>query len=145
MKHRTSRILSALLAIVFVATCFACYPVTVSAATYVTGANGASSSYKSGKYYQHYQNVPRTGNNVTDVLAMAISQLGYQEGNSDGSFAGTSAGSNNFTEFNYNMGKVSGSYGGSNYPWCASFVSWCLLQGGATNHNSQSHWCSGWS
>lgn len=141
MKHPVLRSLSFLLAVASVVLCFACYPITVSAASYVKGTNPASDSYKSGKYYQHHQNVTITGDNVTDVLAMAISQLGYQEGASDGSFAGTTGGSNNFTEYNYNMGKISGSYGGSSYAWCASFISWCLLQGGATAHNSQSHWC----
>ena len=142
MKQLISRALSVLLVITFVVSSFACFSITASAASYVAGANGVSASYKAGKYYTHHQSIALTGDNVTDVLAMAISQLGYQEGNSDGSFAGTaSGGTGNFTEYNYNMGKIAGSYGGSTYAWCASFVSWCLLQGGATNQTTQSAWC----
>ena len=141
MKRSFRRVMALALALVTIAMCFACYPITVSAASYVTGANGASSSYKSGKYYQHHQSIALTGDNVTDVLAMAISQLGYQEGSSDGQFSGTVAGSNNYTEYCYNMGKISGAYGGSSYHWCATFVSWCLLQGGATTQNSMNDWC----
>ena len=43
----------------------------------------------------------------------------------------------NYTEYCYNMGSV----GGYSYAWCASYVSWCLLQSGATNQNTQGAWC----
>ena len=68
-----------------------------AAITYKKGANNASSSYQSGKYYSNLQSLSLTGDGVTDVLAVAISQLGYQEGNSDGEFSGTVSGSNNYT------------------------------------------------
>lgn len=98
--------------------------------SYVEGYNKVSSSYKNGVYYKNLMNVPITGDGRTDVLAVALSQLGYQEGASDGKYSGEVGGGNNYTEFNYNMGDWGGSggYGGSDYPWCASFVSFCLLQ-----------------
>ena len=82
-----------------------------------------------------------TGDGVTDVLAVALSQLGYQEGNSAGQYSGTAGGSKNFTEYCYNMGDWGYGYGGSNYPWCATFVSWALLQSGVTTQNKLSDWC----
>ena len=103
-------------------------------ATYRNGAqSGPSSSYKSGKYYSHYTRVPITGDNRTDLIAIALSQLGYQEGAANGDFSGEVSGSNNYVEFSYNMGDLGIGYGGSVYPWCASFVSWCLYQSRCTD------------
>lgn len=134
----TTRVISLLLVLVMMASVFACFPVVTSAATaYRTAANSVSSSYKGSKYYSHYQNVPITGDDITNVLAMAISQWGYQEGNSATSLAGTSKGSGNYTEYNHNMGSI----GGYAYYWCATFVAWCLYQSRATDQNTQSAWC----
>ena len=135
--NKTLKVLSLFLAFVM---CISSLPVTVFGADYVKGANSASSSYKSGMYYQHLTSVPLTGDGRTDVVAVALSQLGYQEGNSDGQFSGTESGSSNFTEFNYNMGNYGQGYGGV-YQWCASFVAFCLLQSGCTDQNSISDWC----
>lgn len=94
------------------------------AATYRPGAqSGPSSSYKNGMYYDNYKRVPITGDNRTDLIAMALSQLGYQEGAANGSFSGEVSGRNNYVEFSYNMGDLGLGYGGSDYPWCACFVS----------------------
>ena len=46
------------------------------------------------------------------------------------------SGSANYVEFSYNMGDLGLGYGGSDYPWCASFVSWCLYQSRCTDQNS---------
>ncbi len=107
-------------------------------ATYITAANPASSSYKSGKYYQNFLKIPLTGDGRTDVLAIALSQLGYKEGASQSNMSGvvTSAGTN-YTEYNYNMGDFGSGY---SYDWCASFCAWSLLQSGATNQKSMSDW-----
>lgn len=113
----------------------------VNAATYRTGANGASSSYKGGKYYANYQRVTLTGDGVTDVLAIALSQTGYEEGNSSSAMSGTAGGSSNYTEFCYNMGDWGAGYGGSDYPWCATFVSWALYQARCTDQMGASDWC----
>lgn len=113
----------------------------VSAADYVKGANDASSSYKSGIYYERLLSVPLTGDGRTDVLAVALSQLGYCEGHESGAFSGTVQGSNNFTEFNFNMGDFGQGYGTNNYHWCASFVSFCLLQARCHTQNRIADWC----
>ena len=67
------------------------------AATYRPGAqSGPSSSYAGGVYYDNYKKVPITGDGRTDVIAIALSQLGYQEGASNGQFSGEVSGRNNY-------------------------------------------------
>lgn len=107
---------------------------TASAATYVTGDNPASSSYKSGIYYDNFCRVPLTGDARTDVVAVAMSQIGYQESNDPDDIDGIGTGYNNYTEYNENIWGVNAL--GTGFYWCASFVSWSLLQSGATDHNS---------
>ncbi len=109
--------------------------------TYVTGANPVSKSYKSGKYYQHYSSITLTGDGRTDVVAIALSQLGYKESDTADNLTGVVSGKgNNYTEFNYNMGDWGIGYGGDGWVSCAAFVSWVLLQSGCTNQNSIKDW-----
>ena len=115
--------------------------VFAGAAEFRKGNNDISSAYAASEYYKRFQKVEITGDGPTDAIAIALSQIGYQEGNSDGQFGGTSAGDNNFTEFNYNMGDFGVGYGGSSYPWCACFVSFCLYQGQCHDLNKISDWC----
>ena len=112
---------------------------TVYAAEYRKAKNDVSSSYKGGRYYDNFTRVQLTGDNVTDVLALALSQLGYQEGNSAGQYSGTSGGSGNYTEYYYNFGDVTGN--GYSMSWCAAFVSWALYQSKTTDHGKISDWC----
>ena len=109
--------------------------------TYVKGANYASESYIAGKYYKNLTSLPLTGDNVTDLLAVALSQIGYMESDSLDDISGTLGGGNNFTEYNWNMGDFGSGYGTGNYDWCASFVSFCLLQSRSTEQNKLSDWC----
>ncbi len=108
------------------------------ATDYRTGANAASASYKSGRYYQHLMQVPITGDGVTDVLAVALSQLGYLEGNSAGAYSGESAGSGNYSEYYYNFGMATNTW---SMEWCAAFVSWSLYQAKVSNQGSLNDWC----
>ncbi len=141
MKRSIKRVLSMLLALTFVASLMLVPATPAEAATYRTGANGASSSYKSGKYYSNFQKITLTGDGVTDVLAIALSQTGYEEGNSTSAMGGTAGGSSNYTEYCYNMGDWGGGYGGSDYPWCATFVSWALFQSRCTDMMGYNYWC----
>ncbi len=109
--------------------------------THVKGSNSASTSYAAGKYYKYLTSLPLTGDNITDLMAVAFSQLGYMESDSVDDMSGTTGGRNNFTEFNYNMGDFGVGYGTGNYDWCASFVSYCLLQSHSTTQNSMNDWC----
>ncbi len=123
-----------MLALLVVMSCLVTGTLSASAATYRNGAqSGPSTSYKNGRYYKNYLKVPITGDNRTDLLAIALSQLGYQEGASNGAFSGEVSGGQNYVEFSYNMGDLGLGYGGSDYPWCASFVSWCLYQSHCTD------------
>ncbi len=109
--------------------------------TYRTGANAAHANYKSSRFYSNLMRVPLTGDGRTDVVAAAMSQVGYEEGNSLSGLGGTSGGSSNYTEYCYNMGDWGSGYGGSSYAWCATFVSWALYQSRCTNQMGYSDWC----
>lgn len=91
-----------------------------------------SSDYKNSIYYENLTSLTLSGNNAADLLAVAMSQLGYHEGNSTSDFAGTNAsGSKNFVEYNRLYGKLDNNEGNGysyGYAWCASFVNWCLRQ-----------------
>lgn len=113
-------------------------PITAEAATYRSAKNSVSSSYKESRYYDYFSAVKLTGDGVTDLLAVAISQLGYQEGNSAGSYGGESSGSKNYTEYYYNFGMVTDTY---SMAWCAAYVSWALYQSQNTNQKSISDMC----
>lgn len=110
---------------------------SVSAATYRTAYNSAASTYKTSKYYENYTKVELTGDQRTDIVAIALSQAGYLESN-NGSYSGLVAGSGNYTEYNYNMGDWGAGYA---YEWCASFVAWALYQARCTDQNRISDWC----
>ena len=91
---------------------------------------GISSSYKSGRYYSNLQALHLSGDQARDVVAIAMSQLGYHEGNSEGELDGLgSTGTRDFVEYNVLYGKLDNDQGHGmsyGYYWCASFVNWCL-------------------
>lgn len=94
----------------------------------LTPAYSVSGPYLSSTYYKNLTNLPRTGDKAFDTVAIALSQLDYREGNSVSALHGQSGGSGNFTEYNYALGQIGGTYG---YAWCAAFVTWCLRQADA--------------
>ncbi len=77
----------------------------------------ASSSYKNSSFYKKLTQVKLTGDQVTDIVNVAKSQVGYHEGYSSSDYSGNSSGSGNVTEY----GRW---YGRQGY-WCNVFVSWC--------------------
>ncbi len=100
-----------------------------------------SSAYKSSKYYTALNNVEMTGDEATDLVNVALSQVGYHEGNSTSELDGSNAsGSNNYSEYGYWFGtQVKGNTTGHFYDWCAMFVSWCARHAGiSTNTISNS-------
>ena len=145
MKKFALKVLSLALVLVFTLSCVitsaAAQDGEVEKITHVKGRNSVSDSYAASKYYKHLTSIPYTHDNVTDLIAVALSQLGYMESDSEDDFSGETAGSDNYTEFNYNMGDFGVGYGSSNYDWCASFVSFCLLQSRSTTQSSMSDWC----
>jgi hypothetical protein len=70
-----------------------------------------------------------TGDARTDMVMLAMSQLGYHEGDCAAQTHGENRkGGGNYVEYNYRYGAVD-QYGTGKgtyeYPWCASFVTYC--------------------
>ena len=93
-------------------------------------------SYKYGDAYQtsvYYERLLEakaklTGDHRYDVITVALSQVGYHEGDSDADMDGWNlGGSENYVEYNRLFCKLEGNWG---YAWCAAFVSWCQFQAG---------------
>lgn len=140
MKRKLTKMFAAFLAVLMLASSISV--LSPMAADYRNGAqSGPSASYAGSRYYRNFLRVPITGDNRTDLIAIALSQLGYQEGAANGYFSGEISGGSNYVEMSYNMGDLGLGYGGSDYPWCASFVSWCLYQSRCTNHATYSSLC----
>ena len=90
-----------------------------------------SSQYEAGKYYARLTAVKLTGDQRTDIINIATSQLGYQEGNSTNQLGGEVMGSTNYTEFGY--------WYGAQDMWCAMFVSWCANLAGVSKSVIPAH------
>jgi hypothetical protein len=114
MKGIIKRILSAALALAMLA------PAPVRAVDYQ-----GSDSYRTGKYYRALQEVTLTGDPRTDIVNIALSQVGYQESAYMAELSGEIVGNANFTEYGgwYNMQDQ----------WCAMFVSWCAALAGISS------------
>ncbi len=110
MKKAFTKIIAIVLVIMTIASVI---PMSAGAMT----VNG-SSAFKNGKYGQRLAAVTLTGSQRTNIVNVAKSQVGYQEGG----YAGTTRGSNNVTEY--------GRWYGMQDMWCAMFVSWCAYQAG---------------
>ena len=83
-----------------------------------------SDLYKSSPYYAALQKVVLTGDYRVDVINVALSQLGYHEGNSPEDYAGNNqSGSKDYTEY----GRYLNSIGRA---WCSEFASWCIRKAG---------------
>ena len=87
--------------------------------------------YMSGKYYRNLERVSLTGDPRTDIVAIARSQVGYQEGSSEEQLSGEIYGGDNFTEY--------GAWYGMQEMWCAMFVSWCAARAGISTDILPSH------
>lgn len=91
-----------------------------------------SEQYTQGGYYERFIKTPISGDQAIDVISVALSQLGYHEGNGNGDLHGLNQyGSRDFVEYNVLVGKFDNHQGNGvsyGYSWCASFVNWCLRQ-----------------
>lgn len=116
MKKQIKRLACLLTAALML--CFA-LPAGVSAASKPKTYSKMSSSYKAGPYYKKLMEIELTGDPITDLLAVAWSQVGYHEGSKKNDLSGESTGRKAYTEY--------GNFTGTNgHSWCASFVSWCF-------------------
>ncbi|MBR2620743.1 MAG: CHAP domain-containing protein [Clostridia bacterium] len=90
-------------------------------------------AFRGSRYYLNLKALTLTGDERTDIVMVAMSQLGYHEGNGPEHCHGETCGSGNYVEYNYYHGSVDQlgngvqTYG---YPWCASFVSYCARLAG---------------
>lgn len=90
-----------------------------------------SESYASGIFCRRLNNVALTGDARTDLVNVAMSQIGYCEGNSKTDLSGCTEGTKNYTEYGLWYNNLQDEPGGyERAAWCASFVSWCAHQAG---------------
>ena len=104
----------------------------IKKANALTLTYNGSSAYKKSIYYDNITSLEKTGDMATDVVLVALSQVGYHEGNSSSDLNGYNAnGDKNYVEYTYLTGKLNGyQNNGYAYAWCASFVSWSLTHAG---------------
>ena len=131
MKKIAKRILCALLILCM---CLPMLPQLAPKAAAASPNYTVSSAYRSSSFYSSLLDVQLTGNQREDIINVALSQVGYREGNYSGDYGGEDDGYyNNYTEYNYWYNNYISSdmpVGGSWAPWCATFVSWCAEQAG---------------
>ncbi len=85
-----------------------------------------SEVYKTSVWYENFTALELGKNERNNVLSIAISQLGYHEGNSPADFNGMNmSGSGNYIEY---ARLLIPNYNDNAYEWCACFVNWCLNQ-----------------
>lgn len=88
-----------------------------------------SESYMTGIFYRRLCNVTLTGNQRTDIVNVAMSQIGYTESNQSTNLTGFGNGKKNYTEYGlWYKNHVDSSDAYQKAAWCASFVSWCADQ-----------------
>lgn len=87
-----------------------------------------SDSYTSGIFYRRLTNVTLTGDQRSDIVKIAMSQVGYTEGNGTAGYSGLTSGSKNYTEYGRWYEKNVKADGYYKAAWCASFVTWCANQ-----------------
>lgn len=123
---KTNKILTGLAALAIAATTF------TMAVGAVQPSYTVSDVYQDTLYYDNLLSIELSGDGATDVIAVALSQLGYHEGNSNADLDGQNgSGAKNFTEYNVLFGKLDNGEGNGvsyGYAWCAAFVNWCLRQ-----------------
>ena len=93
-----------------------------------------TNEYRSGRFYKNLTSLSLSGDGARDTVAIAMSQVGYHEGDGESDFDGeTNTGTKDFVEYNVLYGKLDNNQGNGmsyGYYWCASFVNWCLRQAG---------------
>ena len=87
-----------------------------------------SEEYLSSEFCAKLRAIKYTGDDRSDVMLTALSQLGYHEGDCDADMGGGNPdGSKNFVEYNRHFGKLDNDEGNGisyGYAWCCAFVTW---------------------
>ena len=92
MKRCMKRVLSALLVLCM---SMAMLPQVIPMAKAVSPGYSVSSAYQSSSYYSALLNVTLTGDQREDIINVALSQAGYNEGSYSGDTGGADDGSYN--------------------------------------------------
>ncbi len=93
-----------------------------------------SEVYASGIFYRRLCNVTLTENPRENIVNVAMSQIGYSEGDSKTEISGCASGTLNYTEYGLWYNNLQDEPGGfERNAWCASFVSWCANQAGISS------------
>ena len=99
-----------------------------------------SPEYKESKYYKNLKHLSLGSDQVANVLAVALSQVGYHEGDKNADLGGMNVeGTKDFVEYNVLFGELDNNQGNGKsygYSWCASFATWCLRQAGVSEEQS---------
>ena len=99
-----------------------------------------SESYASGIFCRRLHNVTLSGDPRTDLVNVAMSQIGYCEGNSKNQISGCQPGTKNYTEYGLWYNNLQDEPGGyEKAAWCAMFVSWCARQAGISQERILYH------
>ena len=99
-----------------------------------------SECYRAGIFCRRLNNVRLTGNGRTDIVNIAMSQIGYFEGNSLEEISGCTPGQDNYTEYGLWYNNLQEKPGGfEKAAWCAMFVSWCAKQAGISSDTMYYH------
>lgn len=112
--------------------CLVC-ALSVTSAAITPTYSSMTQAFRNSRYYLNLEVLEMTGDEGTDIVMVAMSQLGYHEGNGPSHCHGESCGTGNYVEYNYYHGSVDQLGNGQltyGYPWCASFVSWCARMAG---------------
>ena len=85
-----------------------------------------SEAYKTSVWYENFTSLELTENDRNNILRIAVSQLGYHEGDSPEDFhGGNTSGTDNYIEY---ARLLVPNWNNNSYDWCACFVNWCLNQ-----------------
>ena len=86
--------------------------------------------YSGSVYYRNLREVSLSGDQRLDLVNIALSQVGYHEGNSVSQLDGSNkSGTGNYTEYGYWYGtRVLEQNSGFFYEWCAMFIAWSARQ-----------------
>ena len=99
-----------------------------------------SAEYKASQYYENLKGLTLGDDQVSNVLAVALSQLGYHEGDGNADLGGENlAGTRDFVEYNVLFGAIDNNQGNGKsygYSWCATFATWCLRHAGVSEEQS---------
>ena len=85
-----------------------------------------SEAYKTSVWYENFTSLELGANQRNNMLRIAVSQLGYHEGDSNADLHGRNTeGTGNFIEYRR---LLTPDWHNNSGEWCACFVNWCLNQ-----------------